>query len=64
MNMSSSREFNIVILAFLFLSSDTRNLTELIAAILQRVGDDIDRNNLPQILVFVKYDKFWFIMSF
>ncbi|KAJ4728795.1 CBS domain-containing protein [Melia azedarach] len=29
---------------------DTRNLTELITAILQRVGDDIDRNNLPQIL--------------
>ncbi|KAL2482614.1 CBS domain-containing protein CBSCBSPB5 [Forsythia ovata] len=29
---------------------DTRNLTDLITAILQRVGDDIDRNNLPQIL--------------
>ncbi|XP_058194969.1 CBS domain-containing protein CBSCBSPB1-like isoform X2 [Rhododendron vialii] len=29
---------------------DTRSLTELITAILQRVGDDIDRNNLPQIL--------------
>ncbi|KAK1376100.1 CBS-PB1 domain contining protein [Heracleum sosnowskyi] len=29
---------------------DTRNLTELITAILQRVGDDIDRSNLPQIL--------------
>ncbi|XP_057487234.1 CBS domain-containing protein CBSCBSPB1-like isoform X2 [Actinidia eriantha] len=29
---------------------DTRNLTELVTAILQRVGDDIDRNNLPQIL--------------
>ncbi|PSR95951.1 CBS domain-containing protein [Actinidia chinensis var. chinensis] len=29
---------------------DTRNLTDLVTAILQRVGDDIDRNNLPQIL--------------
>ncbi|KAK4846530.1 hypothetical protein QYF36_018678 [Acer negundo] len=29
---------------------DTRCLTDLITAILQRVGDDIDRNNLPQIL--------------
>ncbi|KAK2662365.1 hypothetical protein Ddye_000939 [Dipteronia dyeriana] len=29
---------------------DTRSLTDLITAILQRVGDDIDRNNLPQIL--------------
>lgn len=30
--------------------SDTRSLTELITAILQRLGDDIDRNHLPQIL--------------
>ncbi|XP_057988583.1 CBS domain-containing protein CBSCBSPB1 isoform X2 [Hevea brasiliensis] len=29
---------------------DARNLTDLITAILQRLGDDIDRNNLPQIL--------------
>ncbi|KAK6924685.1 CBS domain, partial [Dillenia turbinata] len=29
---------------------DTRNLADLIAAILQRLGDDIDRNNLPHIL--------------
>ncbi|KAK6920533.1 PB1 domain [Dillenia turbinata] len=29
---------------------DTQNLADLIAAILQRLGDDIDRNNLPQIL--------------
>uniref|UniRef100_A0A2C9UIL7 CBS domain-containing protein n=1 Tax=Manihot esculenta TaxID=3983 RepID=A0A2C9UIL7_MANES len=29
---------------------DTKNLTDLITAILQRLGDDIDRNNLPQIL--------------
>lgn len=29
---------------------DTRSLTELITSILQRVGDDIDRGNLPQIL--------------
>ncbi|GMH23453.1 hypothetical protein Nepgr_025296 [Nepenthes gracilis] len=29
---------------------DSRSLTELITCILQRVGDDIDRNNLPQIL--------------
>ncbi|CAA2939158.1 CBS domain-containing CBSCBSPB1-like [Olea europaea subsp. europaea] len=29
---------------------DTRHLTDLITAILQRVGDDIDRNNLPQVL--------------
>ncbi|CAA2978717.1 CBS domain-containing CBSCBSPB1-like [Olea europaea subsp. europaea] len=29
---------------------DARNLTDLITAILQRVGYDIDRNNLPQIL--------------
>ncbi|XP_057972523.1 CBS domain-containing protein CBSCBSPB5-like [Malania oleifera] len=29
---------------------DTRSLTDLITAILQRLGNDIDRNNLPQIL--------------
>lgn len=29
---------------------DTRSLTDVITSILQRVGDDIDRNNLPQIL--------------
>ncbi|KAL3512578.1 hypothetical protein ACH5RR_025295 [Cinchona calisaya] len=29
---------------------DTRSLTDLITSILQRVGDDIDRNKLPQIL--------------
>ncbi|KAA8542102.1 hypothetical protein F0562_023254 [Nyssa sinensis] len=29
---------------------DVRSLTDIITAILQRVGDDIDRNNLPQIL--------------
>ncbi|PKI53275.1 hypothetical protein CRG98_026303 [Punica granatum] len=29
---------------------DTRSLTELIASIIQRVGDDLDRNNFPQIL--------------
>lgn len=29
---------------------DIRSLTELVTAILQRLGDDIDRNNLPQIL--------------
>ncbi|ONK58512.1 uncharacterized protein A4U43_C09F13840 [Asparagus officinalis] len=29
---------------------DTRTLTELITSILQRVGDDIDKNHLPQIL--------------
>ncbi|CAN4100563.1 unnamed protein product [Withania somnifera] len=29
---------------------DIRNMTDLIAAIIQRVGGDIDRNNLPQIL--------------
>lgn len=41
-----------IILNLLLLpSSDTRSLTELITAILQRVGDDIDRNHLPQILV-------------
>ncbi|RVX18102.1 CBS domain-containing protein CBSCBSPB4 [Vitis vinifera] len=28
----------------------TRSLTDVITSILQRVGDDIDRNNLPQIL--------------
>ncbi|KAI3463612.1 hypothetical protein Pfo_020275 [Paulownia fortunei] len=30
--------------------SDTQNVTDLITAILQRVGTEIDRNNLPQIL--------------
>nr|GME08251.1 CBS domain-containing protein CBSCBSPB1-like [Ipomoea batatas] len=29
---------------------DTQSMTDLIAAILQRIGDDIDRNKLPQIL--------------
>ncbi|KAF3436902.1 hypothetical protein FNV43_RR19655 [Rhamnella rubrinervis] len=29
---------------------DTRSLTDLITSIIQRMGDDIDRNNLPQIL--------------
>ncbi|KAE9453637.1 hypothetical protein C3L33_14464, partial [Rhododendron williamsianum] len=36
--------------SFLTQTHHTRSLTELITAILQRVGDDIDRNNLPQIL--------------
>uniref|UniRef100_A0A9I9E0Q6 CBS domain-containing protein CBSCBSPB5 n=1 Tax=Cucumis melo TaxID=3656 RepID=A0A9I9E0Q6_CUCME len=31
-------------------SCDTRSLTDVITAIIQRVGDDIDRNQLPQIL--------------
>ncbi|KAJ7945689.1 CBS domain-containing protein [Quillaja saponaria] len=31
-------------------SCDTRSLTDLITSIIQRVGDDIDPNNLPQIL--------------
>ncbi|KAK6123745.1 hypothetical protein DH2020_042517 [Rehmannia glutinosa] len=31
-------------------SSSTQNLADLITAILQRVGDEIDRNKLPQIL--------------
>lgn len=35
-------------------SSDIQSLTELITAIVQRMGDDIDRNNLPQILVFLR----------
>ncbi|XP_008806420.2 CBS domain-containing protein CBSCBSPB1-like isoform X3 [Phoenix dactylifera] len=30
-------------------ASETQSLTDLITCILQRVGDDIDRNNLPQI---------------
>ncbi|XP_058226408.1 CBS domain-containing protein CBSCBSPB5-like isoform X2 [Rhododendron vialii] len=29
---------------------DTQSLTDIITAILQRMGDEIDRNNLPQIL--------------
>ncbi|XP_062169556.1 CBS domain-containing protein CBSCBSPB5 [Alnus glutinosa] len=29
---------------------ETQSMTDLLAGILQRVGDDIDRNNLPQIL--------------
>ncbi|GAV74262.1 PB1 domain-containing protein/CBS domain-containing protein [Cephalotus follicularis] len=29
---------------------ETRSLTDVITSILQRLGDDIDRNNLPQIL--------------
>lgn len=33
---------------------DARNLADVMAAILQRVGDDIDRNNLPQILVNIR----------
>ncbi|XP_022921415.1 CBS domain-containing protein CBSCBSPB5 isoform X2 [Cucurbita moschata] len=31
-------------------SCETRNLTDVITAILQRVGNDIDRNQVPQIL--------------
>ncbi|CAL5428374.1 unnamed protein product [Camellia sinensis] len=31
-------------------SDNTRSLTDLVTAILQRVGDEIDRNNLPHIL--------------
>ncbi len=33
------------------LTSEIQSLRDLIAAILQRVGDDIDPNNLPQIEV-------------
>jgi hypothetical protein len=35
-------------------SLDTRNMTEVITSIIQRVGTDIDPDNLPQILVFLK----------
>ncbi|KAF8005845.1 hypothetical protein BT93_K0200 [Corymbia citriodora subsp. variegata] len=31
-------------------SCDTQRMTDVITSIVQRVGDDIDRNNLPQIL--------------
>ena len=37
---------------WLLASSDTRSMREVITSILQRLGDDIDPNNLPQILVF------------
>ena len=33
-----------------FYNSDIRSMTDLITSIIQRMGDDIDRNNLPQIL--------------
>ena len=36
------------------MTSDAQSLTDLLAAILQRVGDDIDPSNLPHILVYVK----------
>lgn len=35
--------------------SDTRSLADLLTSIIQRVGDDIDRNNLPQILVCLQF---------
>lgn len=35
----------------ILVNADTQNLTDLITCILQRVGDDIDRNHLPLILV-------------
>jgi hypothetical protein len=52
-----------------FLFSDTSSLTDLITSILQRVGDDIDRKNLPQILVLIKivplfYNHIMFLKSF
>lgn len=31
---------------------DTRRMTELVNALIHRVGDDIDRTNMPQILVY------------
>lgn len=31
---------------------DTRRMTELVNALVHRVGDDIDRTNMPQILVY------------
>ncbi|KAG4137161.1 hypothetical protein ERO13_D07G054966v2 [Gossypium hirsutum] len=31
-------------------TSDTRSLTDLITAVLQRLGDDRDRDSVPQIL--------------
>ncbi|THF97262.1 hypothetical protein TEA_008090 [Camellia sinensis var. sinensis] len=37
-------------LSCMSLSLDTRSLIDLVTAILQRVGDEIDRNNLPHIL--------------
>lgn len=36
---------------YCFLDLDIRSMTDLITAIIQRVGDDINRKNLPQILV-------------
>jgi hypothetical protein len=51
-----------------FLFSETSSLTDLITSIVQRVGDDIDRKNLPQILVLIKivplfYNHIMFLKS-
>lgn len=42
------------------LTSETHSLADLIAAIIQRVGDDIDPRKLPQILVYFKIIIFHF----
>lgn len=35
-----------------FHAVDTRRMTELVNALVHRVGDDIDRTNMPQIMVY------------
>lgn len=42
--------------------TDIRSLAEVMASILQRVGNDIDRNNLPQILVHFYWLCFIFLL--
>jgi len=41
---------------FYFSITETQSLTTLITAILQRMGDDIEPDNLPQIMVHI-YSK-------
>lgn len=48
----------------LYSTSDTRSLAEVITSIVQRVGDDIDPMNLPQILVSFKMLYLYSSVSF
>ena len=38
---------------------DTWSMTEVITSVLQRLGDDIDPNNIPQILTKIMIKLYW-----
>ena len=55
------RKLSVEWFVWLLASLDTWSMTEVITSVLQRLGDDIDPNNIPQILVLFKTLYFIFL---